>query len=522
MALLIGDLLADAAALRPGGVAATLGERDVTFGRLDRDANRTAHALAGLGVRTGDVVAWWAGPALRTLDGFAAAARLGAPFASLNPGFSPEEVRAALEYLRPRLLVADADRAEVAEQLCADTDVQLAVSAGDDAGGDFAGGAVAGGAVPGEHLDELTESAGAASPVRPLDDGDPHIVYLTSGTTGRPKGVVVSHRASWMRAFPGNSTFATGLRGDGGILASFGLFHYGGWHFVLEAWHHRCPIHLVPRFDGPTLVATVARRRPTALYCIPALWARILEADAPADALASVRHADTGTSATPIELLLRLRERMPDATTSVLYGSSEGGHHTTLASHDIAKKPGSVGRVAPPGLLRIGDDGEILYRSPTVMSGYWDRPAETAAALAGGWYHTGDLGTLDDEGYLTITGRLREVIRTAGETVAPAEVEAAVALIPGVADAAVIGLPDPRWGEVVCAAVVLAPGAPAIDVEAVRVHLGGGANRLAAHKHPRRLVVVDRIPRTAATRQVQRALLREQLAVAAESGEPPE
>ncbi len=270
--------------------------------------------------------------------------------------------------------------------------------------------------------------------------------------------MVVSQRASWLRSFPGGSTFAVGLRGPGGILASFPLFHYGGWHYVLEAWHHRCCLHLTDRFDGPSLVAVAQRHRPTGMYCIPAVWARVLETSPSGPALASVRHADTGTSAAPIELLERLRARMPQATTSVLYGSSEGGHHTTLADWDISRKPGSVGRVAPPGVIRCQPDGEVLYRSPTLMRGYFERPDETAAALAGGWYHTGDLGVMDDEGYLHITGRARELIRTGGESVAPPEVEAALAGYPGVQDLAVIGVPDDDWGEVVCAVVVTAAG----------------------------------------------------------------
>jgi acyl-CoA synthetase (AMP-forming)/AMP-acid ligase II len=167
-------------------------------------------------------------------------------------------------------------------------------------------------------------------------------------------------------------------------------------------------------------------------------------------------------------------------------------------------------------VLTLSPDGEILYRGPTLMTGYLDRPEETAQALAGGWYHTGDLGTIDDEGYLHITGRAREIIRTGGETVAPPEVETALASYPGIRDTAVIGVPDEHWGEVVCAVVVLEADAAPPDVESLRNHV---ADVLAAFKHPRRVVVVDAIPRTAATGQVQRALLREQVAIASASND---
>jgi fatty-acyl-CoA synthase len=484
---LIGDVLADAAALRPGAQAATLGEQALTFTEADRAANRTAHALAGHGVGNGDIVAWWTSGDLRSLDGCIGLARLGGVFAPLSPLLSPEEAGPVLEYLAPRLVVVDGERADAGAELCRRLGLPVA------------------------QLADLGPGAAESAPVprRPVRESDPHIIYLTSGTTGRSKGVVVSHRASWMRSFPGGGTFSLGLQGrPGGILDSFPLYHYGGWQWVLEAWLGKRAVHLVRRADAGHLIDAIERWRPSGMYCIPAVWRRVLDGAGPELDMTCIHQADSGTSATPLEFLLRLKERLPHATTSVFYGSSEAGHSTTLADWDVVRKPGSVGLVAPPQLLRLADDGEVCVRGDTLMDGYLRLPEETAAAVQDGWYHTGDLGHLDDEGYLFVTGRKREVIRSGGETVAPVEVEAALAGLPGVRELAVVGMADDTWGEVVCAAVVVADGAPTPTVEEVRSHL---AERLAAYKHPRRVVAVASIPRTSATGQVQRTLLKETL-----------
>jgi fatty-acyl-CoA synthase len=484
MALLIGSILSTAAGSAPRAVAATLGEQAITFADLDRAANRTAHGLAGLGVARGDIVVWWTGPSLRSLEAMVATARIGAVLAPLNPALGPAEVAAVVEYLAPRLVVSDGDRSAMAR----------------DTGAPFA-------------LDTEVVGRSDDPPDVVVDEGDAHVVYLTSGSTGRPKGVVVSQRASWLRSWPGGATFTLGLRGGGGILTSFPLFHYGGWHYVFEAWHQRRPLHVVNRADAAHLLEAIRRWAPAGVYCIPAVWGRILDDsgdDRTGNDLSCVRHADTGTSATPPELLHRLRRRMPAATTSVFYGSTEAGHHTTLADWDVADHPGSVGRAAPGVDIRLGDGEEICIRAETLMDGYYGMPAPTADVLRHGWYYTGDAGYLDDDGYLYITGRLREVIRTGGETVGPVEVEAAVRTYPGVRDAAVVGLADPRWGEIVCAVMVMDEGVPTPAVAALRAHLHG---RLAPHKHPRQIVAAATLPRTAATGQLQRSLIRETLAV---------
>ncbi|MBV8464189.1 MAG: long-chain fatty acid--CoA ligase, partial [Acidimicrobiales bacterium] len=225
-------------------------------------------------------------------------------------------------------------------------------------------------------------------------------------------------------------------------------------------------------------------------------------------ALGSIRFADTGTSSTPPELLEAIDQALPGAHRRVFYGSTEAGIVSSLDDADMARKPGSCGVPAPGVEVRADRDGELWVRSPTLFSGYLDDARATAEAVVGGWFRTGDLVEVDEEGYLRIVGRAGELIRTGGEGVAPAEVEGVLRDLPGVVDVAVVGLPDERYGEVVCAALVMVPGQASPTPEQVRSHCAG---RLARFKHPRRTAAEAAIPRTPATGQVQRRLLVEQL-----------
>jgi acyl-CoA synthetase (AMP-forming)/AMP-acid ligase II len=239
------------------------------------------------------------------------------------------------------------------------------------------------------------------------------------------------------------------------------------------------------------------------LYAIPAVWRRILEADRSRYDLSSLRCVDTGTSATTPELLRAIADAFPGTTTAIAYGSTEASMVCSLWPEDIHRKPGSVGPPAAGSEVRLADDGELWVRNACLFSGYFRDEAATAAAVVDGWYRTGELAQVDDEGYYYIVGRTKDLIRTGGETVAPVEVDQVVQSHPAVVDAAVAGVPDEDWGEVITAFVVVRDG-HIFDLVTLREHCQG---RLAAHKHPRRLVTVDAIPRTGATGQVQRRLL---------------
>jgi fatty-acyl-CoA synthase len=476
VALQIGDVMRVSAARAPERVAASKDGRQMTYAEVERATGQLIRALAARRVGYGDRVVWWGGTSLDAIALWFALARLGAVVVPMNPGATADEARALLEQADAALVVGDETQ---------EGDVTLQTLLADPA------------------------RSGITEPV--IDENDPHVIFFTSGSSGRPKGVELSHRASRLRTLGDAAMWPAGA-----MVCMFPQFHMAGWYGPMTVWTSADEVVYVERGDPDALLGAVHERRAIRLYGIPAVWRRILEADRAAYDLSSLRYCDTGTSATTPELLRAIAEAFPGTSTSITYGSTEAGSVCRLWPQDIFRKPGSVGPPALGSEVRLADDGEILVRNPVLMNGYFRDPEATAAALAGGWFHTGDLGEQDDEGYFSVVGRAGDVIRTGGETVAPVEVDLVLQSAPGVADAAVAGTPDDDWGEVICAFVVTQPG-ETIDLASLRRHCEG---KLASFKHPRRLMVVDTLPRTGATRQIQRRILVEWAGAAAPGSVP--
>ncbi len=504
--LLIGDILRRASETVPENPAATVGATTLSYAELERDANRLAHALrTQLGIGHGDRVAGWAETSLEVLPLFVALAKLGAVFAPLNARLGAAEAGEVAVLARATLLIADtyhaSGAAEVAKLARIDRWALLPVdaagrdSAEHDAGGD---------------PDRLVLDARAlpdpdATIEEPaLRETDPHVIFFTSGSTGRPKGVVLSHRANWLRAFQG--VFRDEPERT---VCAFPLFHMAAFTLALAAWQTRGEITYTAA-TAEALLEAVERRRATRINGIPLLWKRIIDSDISRFDVSSLKQLDTGTSATPIELIREIKASFPDACVRIFYGSTEVGSAMSLTDIDILRKPGAVGIPSNNVDVRLAADGEIEVRSPYLMDGYFDDPETTAAVMKDGWFAMGDMGAQDDEGYYSIVGRKKEILRTGGESVSPSEVEGVLRDFSGVREIAIVGLPDPSWGEVLCAAVVLAPGAAGAEVtlESLQAHCEG---RLAGFKKPRRIAVLEALPRTAATNQVQRTLLVEKI-----------
>lgn len=490
--LLLGEIFRRNAELLGDEPAAWLEEATLSHAELDLRADRLVHALRSEGLGFGDRVVVWADTCLEVLPLFVACARMGAVFAPVNARLSVDEAADVCGLARPAALFGDAANLEALTQIAGKLGVERL------------GGLQGGGRID---LEAAARSAQVDRSEEPaLRESDPHVLFFTSGSTGRPKGVVLSHRASWLRSFQGPFRDEPER-----TVCMFPLFHMAPYSLGLAAWQTRGSIAFVPAATPEALLSAVERIGANRFYGIPLVWSRVLahldEVGDKAYDLSSLKELDTGTSAVPIELVRALKARFPGTRTRIYYGSTEVGSAASLPDAFVLSKPGSVGPASPASDLRINEDGEICVRSPYLCDGYFDNEAATAEVLKDGWFHTGDLGALDADGFLSIIGRKKEIIRTGGESVAPSEVEAVLAGTSGVKELAVIGLPDPEWGEVVTAVVVAEADAD-VTLEALQAACEG---RLAGFKKPRRLVHSPALPRTATTGQVQRALLVEQI-----------
>ena len=462
-----------------------------TYASFSRQVDETAALLAAQGISRGDAVAWLAFNSGTMLATLFACGRLGAMFVPLNWRLAPPEHRVMLAETQSAMLVVDEPfvTASVTQRIAPpDT---LCVALGETVPRGWAS------------WDELDEHAanGAATGVA-LGDETPLLLCYTSGSTGKPKGVVLSHAA--LQANADASVEMHGLSAEDRVLTTLPLFHVGGLNIqTTPALRAGCTITLHPKFDADATFDAIARDRITLTVLVPAQLEALITHPRWANAdLSSLRMITTGSTVVPERLIRAVHQR--GIPVVQVWGATETAPIAACLHADEAfEKVGSTGRAACDCELRIVDaagrevprgvSGEILVRGANMMSGYWRDTRASAQALVRGWFHSGDSGHLDEDGFLWVDGRLKDMIISGGENVSPAEVEAVLLDCPDVAEAAVVGRPDPRWGEVVVAVVAPKPGTA---IEAGRV-LGLFDGRLARFKHPKDLIVVDTLPRNA-------------------------
>ncbi len=472
-----------------------------TYGEMARRVGALAGGLSERGVRRGDVVGILSHNCPEFLETVFAANHLGAVAMPVNWRLAPPEVRYILEHSGARALVCDEALLETANAACAGLEGQLLRACVPSPGPE---GWTA--------LSDL-RSSGRSVPRVAVAADDIHRLMYTSGTTGRPKGVMITHaNLAWKNIA---HVVELGYAATDLGLACGPLYHVGALDLTttsLLAVGATTVIHRV--FDAAKVVDEMERSRVTAVWLAPAMVNAIMAlTDVEDRDLSSVRVIVNGGEKMPIPLIERIQRTFPRAWFADAYGLTETVSGDTFLDRDsILTKLGSVGRPCLYLELDVwdgdgvpvgpGSPGEIVVRGPKVFKGYWRDQEATDRAFAGGWFHTGDVGVRDDDGYLYIVDRLKDMIVSGGENIAGSEIERVLYEHGAVLEAAVVGRPDDRWGEVPVAFVALRPGASA-TAEELTEHC---RSQLARFKVPKEIVFVDALPRNPSGKVLKREL----------------
>jgi acyl-CoA synthetase (AMP-forming)/AMP-acid ligase II len=485
----------------PDTPIAVFGDDVVTYRGMQHWSAEVAAGLHARGVRAGDVVGLLSYNNLEYLATIFAANHLGAVAMPVNWRLAAPELRFILEHSGARALVCDRELVDLANEATKDHHGELATVC-------IAAEAVAG-------WDRFVDlRADGTPPARAHAEGDDlHRLMYTSGTTGRPKGVMLTHANLAWKNYAHIAEFGFTAADVG--LACGPLYHVGALDLVTTTMIAVGATTIIHRtFEAERVVEEIERSRVTTIWAAPAMVRAILDVPGIAERdLSSVRVIIAGGEKMPIPYIERLRTTFPSAWFADAYGLTETvSGDTFLDRESTVSKLGSCGRPCQyleldiwdehGASLPTGERGEVVLRGPKVFKGYWRDPDATDAAFAGGWFHTGDIGVQDDDGYLYIVDRLKDMIVSGGENIASSEVERVLYEHGSVLEAAVVGRPDKRWGEVPVAYVVLsAPGAATPDelVEHCR-------QQLAKFKVPKDVVLIDALPRNPSGKVLKREL----------------
>ena len=497
----IADLLSRSAARLPGKTAVVYGALRQTYAELDALVSRTAGALAARGVGKGDRVVLYARNSHGYVVAYFALARLGAVSVPVNFMLRPPDVAYLLSHSGAVGIIAGAGLLEAADAALAEAApdrVVLRAAIGGEGWEDFA-------ALGGEYGHPVPDPA--------LADDDPVQLMYTSGTESRPKGAIMTSRCLVAQYL--TSIVDGGMTADDVEVHALPLYHCGQLHaFLTPDVYLGATSVILPGPDPAALLATIEAERVTKLFAPPTVWIALLRhPDFGRRDLSSLRKGYYGAAAMPVAVLAELRGRLPEIALYNLYGQTEMSPiATVLGPADQERKAGSAGRAAlnvetlvvdeddrpvPPGTV-----GEIVHRGPHTMLGYWRDPERTEAAFRGGWFHSGDLGVLDEEGCLTVVDRKKDMVNSGGENVSGREVEEVLHAHPSVAEAAVFGVPHPYWIEAVTAVVVARPG-ERVSAEEITAHCG---ERLAGFKVPKYVVVAAALPKNPSGKILKREL----------------
>ncbi|GGC70211.1 long-chain-fatty-acid--CoA ligase [Chelatococcus reniformis] len=489
-ALRLSQALERAARLRGREEAVVDGERRFTWAEFKARVERLAGALRGLGLEPGGRVAMLAHNSHRYLEFYFGVPWAGGVFTPLNTRLAVPELAAILRDCGAEILIVDEAHAPLVPELARLAPLRRLVLGAD-------------GPVPDGFVGYEAMLA-AAVPLADAGRGGDDIaaLFYTSGSTGAPKGVMHTHANIMYCAVM--CAAAVKLDEEATSLICGPLFHVGAAGACIPAMVTAARVVLLPRFEPAEVLRAIDEHRVTAMNLVPTMLRMMLDHPTAGERdLSSLRMLAYGAAPMPEPLLNEALQLMPDAQFVHAYGMTELTASCTalppryITSHRHLGKAKSVGRallgldlaIVDPedNILGPGETGEIVARGPTVMKGYWGRPDLTAQTLRNGWLHTGDLGYMDEDGFVFLVDRLKDMIITGGENVYSTEVEEALYALPGVAQCAVIGIPHPKWGESVHAIVVAGPGAELTEA-AIMAHCRG---RIAGYKCPRSIEIRD-------------------------------
>jgi long-chain acyl-CoA synthetase len=484
-----------AAAWFPDHAAILFEGRALSYRELNDQANRLANALRAHGVRRGDRVALYLPNIPAFAVCYAAALKAGAVAVSINSIFKSDEVKYIVDDSGARVLFTVGELlANVPHADCPALE-RLVVCEGDAQGHPTLDQWIAGG------------SSGGRAP--DLDRDEPAVLLYTSGTTGFPKGATLTH---------GNVVFNDyacahhmGVRQTDRLMLFLPLFHVFGQNAIMNAAFAACAtVVLHRRFVPDQVLDSIQRERATMFFAVPTIFITLLAMDLPRWDLASIRYDFSAAATMPQEISRRWTERFGRPVFEG-YGLTECSPFACY-NHDFRHKFGSVGTAVENVELKILDEdghelprgewGEICIQGPGVMKGYWRRPDDTAAAIRRGWLRSGDIGTMDDEGYVFIVDRVKDMINVAGFKVWPAEVEQVLYRHPAVREVAIYGVSDPVKGEAVRAAIVLRDGAAVTGEEIIAFC----RERMAVYKAPAAVELVRELPKSATGKILKRVL----------------
>jgi acyl-CoA synthetase (AMP-forming)/AMP-acid ligase II len=481
------------------------GERRITYTELDRRTDQLARAFRAEGVRRGDRVAGLLFNSPAFLETMLATAKLGAVFVPMNLRLSPAEVTYLLADSGADLFVYSAPLAPVARAALTGEGVRVrtrVVVGGEPADGE-------------SEFEQLLASGDPRALGTDVDGSDLSCLMYTSGTTGRPKGAMLTHDNHLWNVV-NTLSFGRGLRESDVTVTVAPMFHIGGLGV------HTLPLLyvggtnlLLPSFDPAQTLEAMARERATVQFMVPAMWAALMAVpDFDRHDLSALELAVSGGAPCPLPVLEFFQGKGLPFQEG--FGMTETAPAVSILDADhVKEKAGSIGRAVFHVDARIVDEhdvdvptdrvGELVVRGPNVFTGYWGLPEATAEAFRGGWFHTGDLGRMDPEGFITLVDRKKDMIITGGENVYPIEVEQVLYRHEAVREVAVVGVPHSQWGETPVAVVALMEGAEVAADELITYARG----RLAHFKCPTRVVVVPELPRNA-TGKVLKTVLRQE------------